>query len=89
VWVGPEMPVFVIQEPVDMRKSIDGLAVVAERHNPVIAACCDRLLAKGKRPMQVVVAAMRKLLHLAFGVLKAVKPFDPNFGLHSTLQDGI
>jgi len=81
VWVGPEMPVFVIQEPVDMRKSIDGLAVVAERHNPVIAACCDRLLAKGKGPMRVIDAAMRKLLHLAFGVLKSGRPFDPEFGI--------
>jgi len=89
VWVGPEMTVFAIQEPVDMRKSIDGLAVAAERHNPVIAACCDRLLTKGKRPMRVVVAAIRKLLHLAFGVIKAVKPFAPTLGLHSTLQDGI
>ncbi len=31
--------------------------------------------------MQVVVAAMRRLLHLAFGVLKSRRPFDPNFGL--------
>jgi hypothetical protein len=31
VWIGPERAVFVIQEPVDMRKSIDGLAaLVAE-----------------------------------------------------------
>ena len=38
-------------------------------------------LLNGKRPMQVVVAAMRKLLHLAFGVLKSGKPFDPEFGI--------
>jgi hypothetical protein len=31
--------------------------------------------------MQVVVAAMRRLLQLAFGVLKSGQPFDPNFGL--------
>jgi hypothetical protein len=35
----------------------------------------------GKRPMQVVVAAMRKLLHLAFGVLKSGKPFNPKLGV--------
>ena len=40
-----------------------------------------RLLARGKRPMQVVVAAMRKLLHLAFGVLKSGKPFNPKLGV--------
>ncbi|WP_308388660.1 IS66 family insertion sequence element accessory protein TnpB [Acidithiobacillus sp. AMEEHan] len=28
MWVGPERTVFVIQEPVDMRKSIDGLAAL-------------------------------------------------------------
>ena len=64
-----------------LRKALYLPAVVAKQHNPIIAAFCDRLLARGKRPMQVVVAAMRRLLHMAFGVLKSVKPFDPNFGL--------
>ena len=27
----------------------------------------------------LIVAIMRKLLHLAFGVLKSGRPFDPNF----------
>jgi hypothetical protein len=30
--------------------------------------------------MEIVVAAMRKLLHLAYGVLKNQLPFDPDFG---------
>ena len=64
-----------------LRKALYLPAVVAKRHNPVIAAFCDRLLARGKRPMQVVVAAMRRFLHLVFGVLKSGKPFDPKFGL--------
>ncbi|MEB8487564.1 MULTISPECIES: IS110 family transposase [Acidithiobacillus] len=64
-----------------LRKALYLPAVVAKQHNPVIAAFCDRLLLNGKRPMQVVVAAMRKLLHLAFGVLKSGKPFDPKFGI--------
>ena len=29
------------------------------------------------KPKQIVVAAMRKLLVLCFGVLKTSKPFDP------------
>ncbi|RMG95811.1 MAG: IS110 family transposase, partial [Chloroflexi bacterium] len=29
--------------------------------------------------MTIVGAAMRKLLHLAYGVLKTGKPFDPNY----------
>lgn len=64
-----------------LRKALYLPAVVAKHHNPIIAAFCDRLLARGKRPMQVVVAAMRRLLHLVFGVLKSGKPFDPKFGL--------
>jgi hypothetical protein len=28
--------------------------------------------------MAIIVAAMRKLVHIAFGVLKSGKPFDPN-----------
>ena len=64
-----------------LRKALYLPTVVAKRHNPVISAFCHRLLLNGKRPMQVVVAAMRKLLHLAFGVLKSGKPFDPEHTL--------
>jgi transposase len=37
----------------------------------------ERLTANGKNPMTIIVAMMRKLLHVAFGVLKAGKKFDP------------
>jgi len=30
--------------------------------------------------MSVIGAAMRKLIHLAYGVLKTGKPFDPQWG---------
>jgi hypothetical protein len=36
----------------------------------------ERLRERGKRPMVSVGAAMRKLLHLIYGVLTADKPFD-------------
>lgn len=29
--------------------------------------------------MEVISAAMRKLLHLVFGILKSGRPFDPNY----------
>ncbi|MEY2336634.1 IS110 family transposase, partial [Acidithiobacillus ferrianus] len=64
-----------------LRKALYLPAVVAKRYNPVIAAFCDRLLARGKCPMQVIVAAMRRLLHIAFGVLKSGLPFNPNHAL--------
>jgi len=32
----------------------------------------------GKANMQIICAAKRKLLHIAFGVIKNNRPFDPN-----------
>lgn len=62
-----------------LRKALYFPALAALRYNPLIQALRDRLRAAGKRPMQIVGAAMRKLLHLAFGVLKSGKPFDPTY----------
>jgi hypothetical protein len=39
----------------------------------------ERLRAQGKSKMLIVGAAMRKLLHLAYGVLKSGRPFDPHW----------
>jgi transposase len=49
--------------------------------NPVIRTFCQRLKAKGKHGMAIICAAMRKLIHIAFAILKSGKPFDPNFAL--------
>ncbi|MVF23630.1 IS110 family transposase, partial [Methylocaldum sp. BRCS4] len=46
-------------------------------------AFCERLKAQGKNGKLIVGAAMRKLLVLAYGVLKSGRPFDPNHGLAS------
>jgi transposase len=54
-------------------------AISARTHNPLIAPWCDQLAARGKSAMQVIGAAMRKLLVLAYGVLKSGQPFDPHF----------
>lgn len=64
-----------------IRKALYMPALVAKRHNPVLRAFCGRLAAKDKRPKHVVVAAMRKLVHLMWGVLKPGRPFDPAIGL--------
>jgi transposase len=53
-------------------------AIVAMRHNSVIQAFSKRLLARGKKKMVVVAAAMRKLLVLAYGVVKSGRPWDPS-----------
>ena len=64
-----------------LRKALYMPAVVAWRHNPAIRAFCERLKAAGKNGKAVVCAAMRKLIHIAFAILKSGKPFDPNFAL--------
>ena len=62
-----------------LRKSLYFPAITALRFNPLIKALGLRLSAQGKSKMLIIGAAMRKLLHLAYGVLKSGKPFDPNF----------
>lgn len=56
-------------------------AVVAMHYNPPIRALAQRLRAHGKPGKVIVVAAMRKLLHIAYGVLKSGRAFDPQAGL--------
>lgn len=61
-----------------MRAAFYMPALSAHNHNPIAAALRERLLRRGKSKMTVVVAVMRKLVHLCYGVLKTRKPFDPN-----------
>ncbi|MFZ6050351.1 IS110 family transposase [Pseudomonas sp. CR3202] len=56
-------------------------AVVSISHNAAIRALAKRLRARGKAGKQIVCAAMRKLLHIAYGVLKSGRPFDPKLAL--------
>jgi transposase len=52
-------------------------AITAMRCNPVLKAFAVRLRANGKRPKQIITAVMRRLLVLAYGVLKSARPFNP------------
>lgn len=61
-----------------IRKALFFPAMVAMRFNPSVRALAERLRAKGKAKMLIVGAAMRKLLCIAYGVLKSAKPFDPS-----------
>lgn len=54
-------------------------ALTALRWNPVVQQLATRLRAGGKAPMPIVGAAMRKLLHLAYGVLHHHQAFDPTW----------
>lgn len=62
-----------------LRKALYFPAIVAWRHNPLVRALCERLRARGNCNMAVIGAAMRKLLSLAYGVLKSGQPFDPHY----------
>ena len=53
-------------------------ALVAIQHEPNVKAFYDKLLAAGKKPMQAIVAVMRKLLHAIWGMLKHDADFDGN-----------
>lgn len=59
-------------------------AISAIRFNPVVKAFAERLAARHKPKKVIIAAAMRKLLHIAYGVLKHQTPFDPH-GSHPSL----
>ncbi|MDB4699050.1 transposase [Candidatus Latescibacteria bacterium] len=51
-------------------------ALVAIRHQANIQAFYDKLIAAGKKPLQAILAVMRKLLHAIWGVWKYDQDFD-------------
>jgi transposase len=60
-----------------IRKALYFPALSAARHNPAIRTLYQRLRAAGKPKMVALVAAMRKLLHQVYGVLRSGQVFDP------------
>lgn len=62
----------------DLRKAFYMPAIVSLRFNPIIKGFAERLSSVGKAKMIVVIAAMRKLLHIIYGVLKNKTPFNKN-----------
>jgi transposase len=63
----------------EIRRVLYMAAMAALRSNDVIKAFADRLRERGKTKMEIIVASMRKLIVLVFGVLKTGRPFDPNW----------
>ena len=51
-------------------------ALTAARREPHVRAFYEQLVAAGKKPMQALVAVMRKLLHAIWGMLKTNTAFD-------------
>ena len=62
-----------------LRKAFYMPALVALRDHPTIMEMQKRLAKAGKSKMAIVGAAMRKLIHLVYSVLKNGVPFDKNF----------
>jgi len=50
-------------------------AVCAKCHDPAMAAFYDTLLRRGKTPKQALTAIMRKMIHVAYGVIRNDEPY--------------
>jgi transposase len=62
-----------------LRKALYFPAITALRCSPFFQAWAAGLRQRGKSKMAVIGAAMCKLIHLAYGVLKTGRPFDPEW----------
>lgn len=62
-----------------LRKALYMPAIVALRFNPVLKIFADRLQAVGKHKRLIIGAVMRKLLVLAYGILRSGVAFDANY----------
>jgi transposase len=74
-----------------VRKSLYMAALVAKNNNEFFANWVKKLKKRGKAPKVIIVAVMRKLLHVIFGALKAesgsfdlAKAFSENFNCGAT-----
>jgi transposase len=62
----------------NLRKALYFPAIVAKTHNPLFKEFTQKLSGKGKPSKVIIVAIMRKLLHIVFGVIKNKTQFNPN-----------
>lgn len=62
-----------------IRKALYMPAMVALRFNPTLRVFAERLLAAGKHKRLIIGAVMRKLLVLAYGILRSGIAFDANY----------
>jgi transposase len=62
-----------------IRKALYMPAMVALRFNPMLRVFAERLSTAGKHKRLIIGAVMRKLLVLAYGILRSGKRFDANY----------
>ncbi|WP_410521525.1 transposase [Candidatus Tisiphia endosymbiont of Metellina segmentata] len=60
-----------------LRKALYFPAIVAKNYNPIFKQFTQKLSSKGKPTKVIIVAIMRKLLHIVFGVIKNNSIFNP------------
>jgi transposase len=65
----------------ELRASLYMCAVCCIQHNADIRAFYMRLLRAGKPKMKALIAAMRKLVHIAFGVYRHGQPYRPKVNI--------
>lgn len=63
----------------NLRQALYFPAISAMRFNPILRRFAERLRDRGKSEMTIIAAVMRKLLTLAYGVLKSGRSFDPAY----------
>ncbi len=74
---------------VHLRRALFMPALVAVQYEPAIRDYYQRLLNRGKKPLQALVAVMRKLLHALYGMLRSRQPFDGSRFSSVPLQEGL
>ena len=62
-----------------LRKALYFPAITALRCSPFFQRWAEGLRQRGKCKMSIIGATMRKLIHLAYGVLKTGRAFDPEW----------
>jgi transposase len=62
-----------------LRKALYMPAIVALRFNPILRVFADRLAAAGKHKRLIIGAVMRKLLVMAYGIIRSGRTFDANY----------
>lgn len=60
-----------------LRRGLFMPAMNARVFNPLLKTFADKLETNGKKPKQIIIAVMRKLLHQIYGILKSGEPFNP------------
>ena len=65
-----------------IRKVLYMSALVVKNHNPHFQKFVRNLQKKGKAPKVIIVAIMRKLMCILFGMLKNSSNFDPKLAFH-------